>query len=82
MRTLNGTEIGLVSGGGWSLGFDAGVIEGEVTGDSSVGELAQGAIDTLADSYWVARDATADFYEMIGGWFSSGGCSDSGGGGR
>lgn len=76
MRTLNGTEVGVVAGGDWSVTFKSLGVEATVSGEESVQEIAAAAATVVSDAYWGSRDAMADFYEWAAaGWNYSMACS-------
>lgn len=65
MRNLNTNEVESVSGGDWRFAFDFQVVEGEISGDESIQEIAAAASNYATGAYWAARDAMADFYERV-----------------
>jgi hypothetical protein len=71
MRNLNSRELECVSGGDWSIGFDAGVVEGEISGEETIQDIAASVANGASDAYWYARDAMADFYEAIANYYAS-----------
>ncbi len=75
MRTLQEMELGLVSGGGWKVGVDAGVIDLEISGDESVQDMVGAVASIGASAYGAAVDATADLFEWLAaGWAYSAAC--------
>lgn len=70
MRFLDKDEITNVSGGNWKVNLDLGIIEVELSGTETGGQIYGGAVDYMADffTWWDPAGYYGSTCSGGGGW--------------